>query len=67
MADNQIRASKRAGNRQWKNIYGVDRGYTGRVDRAKERGQFTEPGTKPNPRNEAKIAERKAARKAALA
>jgi hypothetical protein len=35
--------SKRSGNRRWKNIYGIDRGYTARVDRAKERGQYTEP------------------------
>ena len=45
MADKTIKPVKRYGTRAWKNIYGVDRGYTARVDSAKERGQFTEPGT----------------------
>jgi hypothetical protein len=34
---------RRTGNRPWKGIYGVDRKYTARVDRAKERGQYTPP------------------------
>lgn len=45
MAD---RTSKRTGNKAWKHIYGVDRKYTRRVDRARERGQYTEPGTPSN-------------------
>lgn len=45
MADKTIKAGKRTGNAPWKKIYGKDRGYTRRVDSAKERGQFTEPGT----------------------
>jgi hypothetical protein len=28
---------RRKGNKPWKHIYGVDRGYTGRVDRVRER------------------------------
>lgn len=31
------RVSKRTGNRPWKGIYGVDRKYTARVDRARAR------------------------------
>jgi hypothetical protein len=34
---------KRQGNKPWKGIYGVDRKYTARVDRAVDRGQYTEP------------------------
>jgi hypothetical protein len=34
---------RRTGNKPWKHIYGVDRKYTARVDRAKERGQYTPP------------------------
>ena len=34
---------RRTGNKPWKRIYGVDRKYTRRVDRARERRQFT-PG-----------------------
>jgi hypothetical protein len=33
--------SKRSGNSRWKGIYGVDKKYTARVDRAKERNQYT--------------------------
>ena len=32
-----------AKNKPWKHIYGVDRAYTARVDRAKERGQYAPP------------------------
>jgi hypothetical protein len=32
---------KRQHNKPWKRIYGVDRKYTARVDRAKDRGQWT--------------------------
>jgi hypothetical protein len=42
MAD---RTSKRTGNTPWKHVYGVDRAYTRRVDAARARGQYTEPGT----------------------
>jgi hypothetical protein len=28
---------RRAGNHRWKHIYGVDRGYTARVDRLRDR------------------------------
>ena len=35
--------SKRHPNPPWKRIYGVDRKYTARVDRAKERGEYTPP------------------------
>lgn len=34
---------RRQNNRPWKGIYGVDRKYTARTDRAKERGQYTPP------------------------
>ena len=34
---------KRLFNKPWKRIYGVDRKYTARVDRAKARKQYTEP------------------------
>ena len=34
---------KRSGNKPWKHIYGVDRKFTARVDRAKARGQYTAP------------------------
>jgi hypothetical protein len=34
---------RRGGNKPWKHIYGVDRKYTARVDRAKDRGQYTPP------------------------
>ena len=34
---------RRTGNKPWKHIYGVDRKYTARVDRAKARGQYTPP------------------------
>lgn len=43
-------ARTRQHNRPWKGIYGVDRRYTARVDRAKARGQYTEPGTPSNPK-----------------
>ncbi len=33
--------SKRLNNRRWKGIYGTDRKYTARVDRAIARGQHT--------------------------
>lgn len=39
---------KRQRNRAWKRIYGTDRKYTARVDRAKARGQYTERGTPSN-------------------
>jgi len=42
MAD---RTSKRTGNKPWKHVYGTDKAYTRRVDAARERGQYTEPGT----------------------
>ena len=34
---------KRQFNKPWKRIYGTDRKYTARVDRAKDRGEYTEP------------------------
>ena len=36
----------------WKRIYGTDRRYTARVDRAMARGQYTEAGTPSNPPKE---------------
>jgi len=36
-------AGRRTNNKPWKRIYGIDRKYTRRVDRAKERGQYTPP------------------------
>lgn len=33
-------------NRPWKRLYGKDRRYTARVDRAKARGQYTDPPSK---------------------
>ena len=51
----------------WKGIYGTDRHFTARVDRAMERGQYTAPGTQPNPRNLDKIKRKKLARLAAAA
>lgn len=36
---------KRLHNAPWKRIYGKDRRYTARVDRAIARGQYTEPKT----------------------
>lgn len=38
---------RRTGNKPWKNIYGKDRHFTARVDRAITRGQYTEPEKKP--------------------
>lgn len=35
--------SKRLHNKPWKRIYGIDRKYTARVDRAIARGQYTPP------------------------
>jgi hypothetical protein len=49
-------------NRPWKHIYGTDRGYTARFNRAAERGQLTEPGTQPNPRNPEKVARKRRAK-----
>lgn len=43
MSEKQEKKSRRTGNSAWKRIYGVDRAYTARVDRAKERGQYTPP------------------------
>lgn len=37
---------RRTGNKPWKRIYGVDRAFTARVDRAKARGQYTPPKPK---------------------
>jgi hypothetical protein len=48
----------------WKGIYGIDRGYSGRVDRAQARGQLTLPGTAPNAPNGEKIRRKRNARKA---
>lgn len=47
MADKD-RNSKRTGNSAWKHVYGVDKAYTRRVDNARARGQYTEPGTPSN-------------------
>ena len=33
----------RTGTKPWKRILGVDRKFTARVQRAKDRGQYTEP------------------------
>lgn len=38
-----MKGEKRRRNKRWKHIYGADRRYTARVDRAKARGQYTEP------------------------
>jgi len=35
--------TRRTNNQRWKRIYGTDRKFTARVDRAKARGQYTEP------------------------
>lgn len=35
--------TRRAGNKPWKHIYGVDRKYTARVDRARDDGRWTPP------------------------
>jgi len=40
---------KRARNEPWKHIYSKDRKYTARVNRAMERGQYTEPSTPSQP------------------
>ena len=42
-------SGRRTGNKPWKRIYGVDRKYTGRVDRAKARGQYTPPEPEDDP------------------
>lgn len=39
----------RMANAPWKGIYGKDRRYTARVDRAIARDQYTPPGTPSNP------------------
>jgi hypothetical protein len=41
----------------------IDRGYRSRVERAVARGEFTPPGTKPNPTNPDKVRGKKAARR----
>ena len=53
--------SKRLYNTPWKRTEN-DRGYQGRVERAKARGEFTPPGTQPNARDEAKVARKREAR-----
>jgi hypothetical protein len=58
-------AGKRQHNRPWRGLYGTDRRYTARVDRAIARGAFTEPGTQPNPTNVDKVARKKRAKKEA--
>lgn len=45
MAVSGRRASHK--NKPWKHIYGVDRKFTARVDRAKARGQYTPPTERP--------------------
>ena len=35
------RKQRRSGNKAWKRIYGVDRKFTARVDRAMARGEYT--------------------------
>jgi hypothetical protein len=55
-------AGKRAPNPPWKGAYETDRAYRARVDRARERGQYTEPGTKPNAMDPAKVARKRKAR-----
>lgn len=35
--------TKRQRNTPWRGIYGIDRHYTARVDRAVERGEYTPP------------------------
>ena len=52
-------------NSPWKGVYGTDRKFTARVNRAIERGQYTEPGTQPNARNPEKIARKRRAKEAA--
>ena len=37
------RKQRRSGNKAWKRIYGVDKKYTARVDRARARGEHTPP------------------------
>jgi len=41
----------------------IDRGYRSRVERAVARGEFTPPGTKPNPTDPAKVRGKIAARR----
>ena len=46
----------------WKHIFGTDRRYTARVNRAADRGQYTEPGTQPNAMDATKVARKRKAR-----
>ena len=52
-------------SKPWQHVYGTDRKYTARVNRAMERGQYTEPGTQPNARNPEKVARKRRAKEAA--
>ncbi|MEO7837628.1 MAG: hypothetical protein ABIS21_08325 [Acidimicrobiales bacterium] len=56
--------SRRGNNRPWKHIYGLDRHYTARYDRAADRGQLTLPGTQPKPTDVDKVKRKKLARAA---
>lgn len=47
----------------WKHNPATDRGYAGRIARAEERGQFTEPGTAPNVMDPEKVARKRKAAK----
>jgi hypothetical protein len=51
--------------RPWQSSLDTNRKKRARVERAIERGEYTPPGTKPNARNEAKVARKRAARAAA--
>lgn len=52
----------RTGNKPWKGANGTDRAYTARVERAVERGEFTEPGTQPNVADPDKIKRKRSQR-----
>jgi hypothetical protein len=55
---------RRQNNRPWKHIYGTDRRYTARFDRAADRGQLTIPGTQPNATDVDKVKRKRLAREA---
>lgn len=48
--------------RPWKGNPDTDPRYAARVARAIERGEYTTPGTKPNPMDPAKVARKRIAR-----
>jgi hypothetical protein len=50
--------TRRSGNHPWKRTE-ADRGFMGRVNRARERGEYTPPGTRPNVMDPAKVARKR--------